>query len=136
MQKIDRSVWPRAELFRFFSGVSHPFYSVSFRVDVKNISLWNDCTDSTDKVFFADTQCKSCLLLQIRFLICVCRININRHLAAVRICYRFFNIFYQKILIFFRLHICRQFFFDFFKKLLFQTLLGSSKLSLKFQRSL
>lgn len=40
MQKIDRSVWPRAELFRFFSGVSHPFYSVSFRVDVTNLHAY------------------------------------------------------------------------------------------------
>jgi len=34
MQKIDLAVWPRAELFRFFSTVSDPFYSVTFRVDV------------------------------------------------------------------------------------------------------
>ena len=34
MQKIDLAVWPRAELFRFFSAVSQPFYSVTFRVDV------------------------------------------------------------------------------------------------------
>ena len=40
MQKIDHSVWPRAELFRFFSGVSHPFYSVSFRVDVTNLHAY------------------------------------------------------------------------------------------------
>ena len=26
MQKIDLAVWPRAELFRFFSAVSQPFY--------------------------------------------------------------------------------------------------------------
>ena len=31
MQKIDLAVWPRAELFRFFSTVSDPFYSVTFR---------------------------------------------------------------------------------------------------------
>ena len=37
MQKIDLSTWPRAELFRFFSGVSQPFYSVTFRVDVTNL---------------------------------------------------------------------------------------------------
>lgn len=37
MQKIDLAVWPRAELFRFFSGVSDPFYSVAFRVDVTNL---------------------------------------------------------------------------------------------------
>ena len=36
MHKIDMTTWPRAELFRFFSGVSQPFYSVTFRVDVTN----------------------------------------------------------------------------------------------------
>ena len=37
MHKIDMTTWPRAELFRFFSGVSQPFYSVTFRVDVTNL---------------------------------------------------------------------------------------------------
>ena len=37
MQKIDLAVWPRAELFRFFSAVSQPFYSVTFRK--KNIQI-------------------------------------------------------------------------------------------------
>ena len=40
MQKIDFSRWPRAELFRFFSGVSNPFYSVTFRVDVTNLHAY------------------------------------------------------------------------------------------------
>ena len=40
MQKIDLSTWPRAELFRFFSGVSQPFYSVTFRVDVTNLHAY------------------------------------------------------------------------------------------------
>ena len=40
MQKIDLASWPRAELFRFFSGVSHPFYSISFRVDVTNLHAY------------------------------------------------------------------------------------------------
>ena len=40
MQKIDLAVWPRAELFRFFSGVSQPFYSVTFRVDVTNLHAY------------------------------------------------------------------------------------------------
>ena len=39
MQKIDLAVWPRAELFRFFSAVSQPFYSVTFRVDVTNLHV-------------------------------------------------------------------------------------------------
>ena len=37
MEKIDMSHWERAELFEFFSAVSHPFYSVTFRVDVTNL---------------------------------------------------------------------------------------------------
>lgn len=40
MQKIDLAVWPRAELFRFFSTVSNPFYSVTFRVDVTNLHAY------------------------------------------------------------------------------------------------
>ena len=37
MEKVDRNHWERAELFEFFSAVSHPFYSVTFRVDVANL---------------------------------------------------------------------------------------------------
>ena len=37
MEKVDRPHWERAELFEFFSSVSHPFYSVTFRVDVTNL---------------------------------------------------------------------------------------------------
>ena len=37
MEKVDISHWERAELFGFFSAVSHPFYSVTFRVDVTNL---------------------------------------------------------------------------------------------------
>lgn len=40
MRKIDLAAWPRAELFRFFSGVSQPFYSVTFRVDVTNLHAY------------------------------------------------------------------------------------------------
>ena len=37
MEKVDRTHWERAELFEFFSAVSHPFYSITFRVDVTNL---------------------------------------------------------------------------------------------------
>ena len=37
MKKVDMTHWERAELFEFFSSVSHPFYSVTFRVDVTNL---------------------------------------------------------------------------------------------------
>lgn len=36
-QKIDRAVWPRRELFDFFSGMSQPFYSVAFKLDVTRL---------------------------------------------------------------------------------------------------
>lgn len=34
MKIIDQATWDRAEVFRFFSGISHPFYSLTFNVDV------------------------------------------------------------------------------------------------------
>ena len=40
MHKIDMNTWPRAELFRFFSGVSQPFYSVTFRVAVTHLHAY------------------------------------------------------------------------------------------------
>lgn len=33
-EKIDLNAWERKEIFEFFSGVSNPFYSVTFNVDV------------------------------------------------------------------------------------------------------
>lgn len=37
MKYIDKSLWSRAELFDFFSAVDHPFYSVTFRVDITQL---------------------------------------------------------------------------------------------------
>ena len=37
MKDIDKSRWPRAELFDFFSAVNHSFYSTTFRVDVTQL---------------------------------------------------------------------------------------------------
>lgn len=37
MKKIDRENWERKELYDFFSGMSHPFYSVTFQVDVTEL---------------------------------------------------------------------------------------------------
>jgi len=34
MTVIDQSVWPRKEMFDFYSGISCPFYMVTFKVDV------------------------------------------------------------------------------------------------------
>lgn len=36
-QKINPDTWPRRELFDFFSGVSNPFYSVTFRLDATRL---------------------------------------------------------------------------------------------------
>ena len=40
MQKIDLNSWSRKEKFNFFSAVSDPFYSVTFRVDVTNLHAY------------------------------------------------------------------------------------------------
>lgn len=37
MKKIDYESWERRELFEFFSNVSHPFYSVTFNLDVTKL---------------------------------------------------------------------------------------------------
>lgn len=37
MQKINWMDWPRKDIFNFFSGMSQPFYSVTFAVDVTNL---------------------------------------------------------------------------------------------------
>ena len=36
-QLVDLQSWPRRELFEFFSGMSNPFYSVTFRLDVTRL---------------------------------------------------------------------------------------------------
>lgn len=37
MKSFDYDRWPRRELFEFFSAMSQPFYSVSFRVEVTRL---------------------------------------------------------------------------------------------------
>ena len=37
MKKIDMKSWERRELYEFFSGMSWPFYSVTFQVDVTEV---------------------------------------------------------------------------------------------------
>ena len=36
-QIVDRAAWPRRELFEFFSPMSQPFFSVTFRQDVTRL---------------------------------------------------------------------------------------------------
>ncbi len=36
-QIINPDAWPRKELFGFFSGISNPFYSVTFKLDVTRL---------------------------------------------------------------------------------------------------
>lgn len=40
MQLIDMETWPRREAFEFFSGMSQPFYSVTFRLDVTRLRAY------------------------------------------------------------------------------------------------
>ena len=47
MRKIEKSTWDRRELYEFFSGVSDPFYMVSFTVDVTELKAFtkrHDCS--------------------------------------------------------------------------------------------
>lgn len=37
MNYIEKSAWSRTELFDFFSTVDHPFYTITFRVDVTQL---------------------------------------------------------------------------------------------------
>lgn len=37
MQPVDYDTWPRREVLDFFSGVSNPFYNVTFKVDVTRL---------------------------------------------------------------------------------------------------
>ena len=37
MRPVELESWPRREIFRFFSGISQPFYSVTFRLDVTEL---------------------------------------------------------------------------------------------------
>lgn len=40
MQLIDMETWPRREAFEFFSGMSQPFYSVTFRLDITRLRAY------------------------------------------------------------------------------------------------
>lgn len=40
MKKIDRNNWDRREIYDFFSGVSNPFYMISFTVDVTELKAF------------------------------------------------------------------------------------------------
>ena len=37
MQAVDFAAWPRREIYEFFSPISNPFYSVTFRLDVTRL---------------------------------------------------------------------------------------------------
>ena len=40
MTIIDKETWPRREVYDFFAGMSHPFYSLTFPVDVTPLRDW------------------------------------------------------------------------------------------------
>ena len=48
-RKIDPTTWPRKQVFDFFSGVSNPFYMVTFRLDVTKLK---DYTKQRDISFY------------------------------------------------------------------------------------
>jgi chloramphenicol O-acetyltransferase type A len=37
MERVDLETWPRREIYEFFSPISNPFYSVTFRLDVTKL---------------------------------------------------------------------------------------------------
>lgn len=40
MKQIDLATWPRREIFELFSACDHPFYSVTFELDVTNLKRY------------------------------------------------------------------------------------------------
>ena len=44
MRRIDPASWERAGIYDFFSGVSNPFYMVTFKVDVTEARAWSKRT--------------------------------------------------------------------------------------------
>ena len=40
MRKVDLAAWPRREVYEFFSPISNPFYSVTFRLDVTKLHAY------------------------------------------------------------------------------------------------
>lgn len=40
MRKVDLAAWPRREAYEFFSPISNPFYSVTFRLDVTKLHAY------------------------------------------------------------------------------------------------
>lgn len=47
MRMIDKSSWDRREIYDFFSGVSDPFYMVSFTVDVTELKTFTKRNDGS-----------------------------------------------------------------------------------------
>lgn len=40
MHEIELAAWPRREIYALFSGCNHPFYSVTFELDVTNLKRY------------------------------------------------------------------------------------------------
>ena len=40
MTVIDKNTWPRREIYDFFAGLAHPFYALTFPVDVTGLRAW------------------------------------------------------------------------------------------------
>ena len=40
MQIVEKESWPRRAVYEFFAGMSHPFYALTFPVDVTPLRAW------------------------------------------------------------------------------------------------
>lgn len=62
MRKIEKSTWDRREIYDFFSGVSDPFYMVSFTVDVTELKAFtkrHDCSFYYSLIYLCGEALKS-----------------------------------------------------------------------------
>lgn len=63
IKKIDMNTWDRKEIYDFFSKVSHPFYMVSFALDVTNLKAFtkkHNCSFYYSLIFLC-TKAMSCV---------------------------------------------------------------------------
>ena len=70
----------------------------------QNVAGTDDSTDTAPEIFSADRQMNSCSIFQIRTLLLISWVNIDRKLIISGKIYRFADAFDKKIIISFRLH--------------------------------
>ena len=62
MRKIEKNTWDRWEIYDFFSGISNPFYMVSFTVDVTELKAFtkkHDCSFYYSMIYLCCEALKS-----------------------------------------------------------------------------